>query len=108
MDSALTRSRATKARPAPVPPISATGAQWPPVCPGEADDVAVNGEPGELTDPAPACAGLGDVEPADAEPTDPDCAVLGDAELVVGDPEVAGGVTVNCSTAMGALPLAAG
>ena len=69
----------------------------PPVRPGECGDVAANGdgEPGELGEPAPECAGLGDVE-------------LADVELGVGDPEVAGDVTVNCSTAMGALPLATG
>ena len=82
-----------------MPPIIATGTQWPRVGPGEADDVAVGGEdePAELGDPD--CAELGDVELRDE---------LADAELEVGDPEVAGDVTVNCSMAMGALPLVAG
>jgi hypothetical protein len=64
-------------------------------------DVAVNGdgEPGELGDPAPDCAGLGDVELR---------VELADVELGVGDPEVARDVTVNCSMAMGASPPAAG
>jgi hypothetical protein len=71
------------------------------VRPAEADDAVADGEgePGELGDPAPDCVGLGDVELGDE---------LADAELEVGDPEVAGNVTVNCSMAMGALPLAAG
>ena len=86
-----------------MPPISATGAQWPPVRPAEADGVAGgDGEPGELGDPA--CTELGDVELGDAELRDE----LADAELGVDDPEVARDVTVNCSMAMGALPLAAG
>jgi len=82
-----------------MPPNSATGAQWPPVLPAEADDVAVggDGEPGELGDPG--CAELGDVELRDE---------LADVELGVRDPEAARDVTVNCSMAMGALPLAAG
>jgi hypothetical protein len=53
-----------------------------------------DGESGELVDPAPDWAGLGDPEPE---------VELADGELGVGDPEVAGDVTVNCSTAMGAL-----
>ena len=84
-----------------MPPISATGTQWPLVRPPEAD--------GELEDPD--CVVLGDVELADAELGDPapDCVVLGDVELAdagleVGDPEVVRDVTVNCSTAMGAPP----
>jgi hypothetical protein len=82
------------------------------VCPGDCGDVAVkgDGEPGELADPVVGCAVLGDVELADVALGDPvpGCAVLGDVELGVGDPEVAGGVTVNCSMAMGVLPSAAG
>jgi hypothetical protein len=63
---------------------------------GDCGDVAVDGdgEPGELEGPDPDGVGLGDVE-------------LADGELGVGDPAVAGGVTVNCSMAMGALPPAA-
>jgi hypothetical protein len=60
-------------------------------------DVELGGEPAdvELGDPVPGCAVLGDVE-------------LADVELGVGDPEVAGDVTVNCAMAMGVLPSAAG
>ena len=78
-----------------MPPIIATGTQWPPVPPAEADGVAGGGdsEPAELGDPDGVV--LGDAE-------------LADAELGVGDPEVAGDVTVNWAMAMGALPLVAG
>jgi hypothetical protein len=74
------------------------------VRPAEADGAAVggDGEPGELGDPG--CVVLGDVEPGDVELRDE----LADAELGVDDPEAARDVTVNCSMAMGALPLAAG
>jgi hypothetical protein len=68
-------------------------------------DVAVDGdgEPEELADPAPGWVWLGDAE-LEAELADGEPEVeLADGELAVGDPEVAGDVTVNCSTAMGAL-----
>jgi hypothetical protein len=72
-------------------------------------------EPGELADPVDGCAELGVVELAGVELEDPvsGFAVPGDVELAgvelgVGDAEAAGDVTVNCSTAIGVLPSAAG
>src|SRR5262249_6345794 len=54
-----TSHSAAKARPAPVPPASATGAHRPPVC----REGFGAGEPGELGDVVvPECAGLGDGE----------------------------------------------
>jgi hypothetical protein len=89
-----------------VPPISATGAHRPRLLPGSCGDVAVDGdgEPEELADPAPDWVWLGDAE-LEAELADGELAdgELADDELAVGDTEVAGDVTVNCSTAMTAL-----
>jgi hypothetical protein len=72
-----------------------------------------DGEPSELADPVDGCAGV--VELAGVELEDPvsGFAVPGDVELDgvelgVGDAEAAGDVTVNCSTAIGVLPSAAG
>ena len=78
-----------------MPPISATGTHRPPVRQGDCGEIAGEGEPVALADPAPDWVGLGDAEPE---------VELADDELAVGDPEVAGALTVNCSTAMGALP----
>jgi hypothetical protein len=73
-----------------------------------------DGEPGVLAEPVAGGAVLGDVELrgelGDVELADPmpvDVAVA-DVELGVGDAEVAGDVTVNCPTAIGVLPSAAG
>jgi hypothetical protein len=69
-----------------------------------------DGEPGELADPVAGRAVLGDVELGDpvAGRAVPGDVELADVELGVGDLEIAGDVTVNCSTAMGVLPSAAG
>ena len=80
-----------------MPPTSATGAHRPPVRPGDCGD----GEPGELGDVVPECAGLGDVELAGVELGVGDVELVG-VELGVGDVELAGDVTANGSTAMAA------
>jgi hypothetical protein len=97
-------------------PTSATGTPRPPARPGDRGDAAVkgDGEPGELAEPVAGGAVLADVELrgelGDVELADPvpgDLAVA-DVELGVGDAEAAVDVTVNCSTAMGVPPSAAG
>jgi hypothetical protein len=86
-----------------VPPTRATGTHGPPVCREDCGD----GEPGELGDVVPECAGLGDVELAGVG-LGVGGGELAGVELGVGDGELAGDVTANGSTAIAAKVPAAG